>query len=295
MKLIRTRDSRCFWVKPFAHDLSSKEAWENADEFVAAPFGGGKRRKGTWEDMCEVYDRAQGIPYIPTEDELQLIAEADQREHFARCGVPPLLCDCTFDNYDAHEQWQQTALDICRDFCRRDPVTGFLALVGPPGTGKDHLAVAIMRQINHPRSVYVTQADLMAEVHDGYGESGIERVIERVRNASVLVLSEVGSHGESIARDTHEVLYRILGHRYENFLPTVLTSNLRISGGNKAGEVTLRDFLGDRIASRISQALFAAQTLYGPDYRKTNQGRSNYLEFAQRALTLQQYLTPKAS
>lgn len=257
-----------------------RERWESAALTMPALVGGSQRRKADWEVYASVYDRLDGncVPYEPSPEEKMVLRECAVRKRLAAAGVPPALQDCSFSNFDHGQEFQAKALKTSKDYVEGDVVAGFCALVGTPGTGKDHLSVSIARAFGEG-ALFITFDELLARIHAGYADNSADAVIERYRTCSLLVLSEVGQHGESLARDAHEILYRMLGYRYDHFLPTVLTSNLR-ARPDETKETTLRDFLGDRIASRVSHALVASAQMYGPDYRSTPEGRRRYQEMA---------------
>ena len=70
--------------------------------------------------------------------------ECEVESKLKKAGVPPLFLRATFDSFECgdSEELRRNA-DICRRFSLKP--SGFLLLLGPPGTGKTHLGVSILR------------------------------------------------------------------------------------------------------------------------------------------------------
>lgn len=112
---------------------------------------------------------------------------------------------------------------------------GWLLMVGPYGTGKSHLAMAIgNRQLDLGSSVYfATVPDLLSDLKatfDGGGETYTKR-FERIRNVGLLILDDFGT--EKPSDWNQEKMFQIVNHRYQRRMPTVITTNVdlrRIDG-----------------------------------------------------------------
>ena len=107
--------------------------------------------------------------------------------------------------------------------------------------------------------VLTTEAELMARVRLGW--SGDKDPLLQLSQADVLVLDDMGTEG------THEkvveAIERLIVFRYENELPTFITSNLaweRVSGGKAP-------IYGARVASRLKQMVTKIHVLAGIDWR----------------------------
>ncbi len=81
--------------------------------------------------------------------------------------------------------------------------------------------------------------------------------MDRYRHAGVLLLDDLGTAKGS--EWVEEVTYRLVTHRYDAMRPTIHVTNL--------GPDELRDVLGDRIASRLSETCTRV-VLSGPDRRR---------------------------
>ena len=106
---------------------------------------------------------------------------------------------------------------------------GWLFLHGSCGVGKTHLAVAIAFHAMERQKLSVLFAvvpdlldHLRATFDPGSGVAYDDR-FNAIRNAQLLVLDDLGT--ENTTPWAREKLYQIFNHRYNERLPTVITSN----------------------------------------------------------------------
>lgn len=139
-----------------------------------------------------------------------------------------------------------------------------LYLSGDVGTGKTHLAVAVMNELIRKRrvpSLFVTVPELLDNLRGAYMVPGrdLDEWMEAVKNADLLVLDDLGS--EKPTDWVRERIFVIVNHRYREALPTIFTSNI--------GPKDLGAKLGERTASRIIAMCEEGIDIEGDDYRKT--------------------------
>ena len=182
----------------------------------------------------------------------KLLAAENRKLHAA--GVPSNLLHATLDNWLPGDPTEESHLASVREFakCKR----GSLLLLGTVGTGKTHLAVGVMRAFKRP--LIFKQNTLLRALRATYHDREAENPIPACQDADLLVLDEMGV--TSGGRDEYPALHEILDHRYGEYLPTVITSNL--------GTQELRDMLGERLMDRIAQAAFKVLTFGGPSHRR---------------------------
>lgn len=171
---------------------------------------------------------------------------------FATSGVPKRLLGATFDGYTAAADNQAEAKRLVSSYAK-DAVSNVeagngLILLGATGTGKTHLCVATIRQMtvrHHIASRYITAPSLMSQVkasYSGVGPTEYEIVNDLV-SVPFLVIDEIGV-GSGSNNETN-VLFAVLGQRYDACLPTMLISNLEPAEFRKA--------LGDRTVDRLRE------------------------------------------
>ncbi len=138
-----------------------------------------------------------------------------------------------------------------------------LYFCGGVGTGKTHLAVAVLNELIRRRrvpSLFVTVPELLDNLRETYNKPGrnLDEWMDAVQNADFLVLDDLGS--ERPTEWVRERIFVIVNHRYREALSTVFTSNI--------GPKDLAEQLGERTASRII-AMCTWVALEGDDYRET--------------------------
>lgn len=150
---------------------------------------------------------------------------------------------------------------------RLEPLTDSLYLTGPRGTGKTHMAAAIIREIvldktpSHSLSglQWTSAPDLLLEIRatfrDG-SERSEKEIIEQYSNCKLLVLDDLGA--EKTSGWSLQTLYTIIDRRYREERQTIITSNLSLD--------ELAAQVDDRIASRLSE-LCRVVVLTGRDRR----------------------------
>ena len=168
----------------------------------------------------------------------------------------------SFDDFDNSLDGVDEAFAESLDFVEGQSTKPWLFLHGGVGTGKTHLAVAIaLNQIErYPnRSVlFLVVPDLLDHLRATFDPSkGIDydERFEEIRRADLLVLDDLGT--ENTTPWAREKLFQIVNHRYNERIPTVVTSNHDVHA------------IEDRIRSRLlDQRLTTAVWMDADDYRR---------------------------
>lgn len=136
-----------------------------------------------------------------------------------------------------------------------------LMLLGPTGTGKTWQSFGAMRglAVTGTSGIWkaTTSADLYAALRPRHGVDS-EAEFRSYRDARLLLLDDLGAE-RTPTEFVEEINYRLINHRYERKLPTIITSN--------AGAKELAQRLGDRVASRLREMCTVA-VLDGVDRRR---------------------------
>ena len=106
---------------------------------------------------------------------------------------------------------------------------GWLLFIGGHGSGKTHLAAAIVHELRHQGqgALFASVADLLDHLRSTFDvQSGttLSRLFPEIRNTPLLVLDGLGH--ESSTNWGQEKIFQILDHRHMHKLPTIITSAL---------------------------------------------------------------------
>jgi DNA replication protein DnaC len=167
-------------------------------------------------------------------------------------GITRRFGDCEFENYLELNPEASRNLAACRRYADNWPdvldAGKSLVLTGSCGTGKNHLAVSLAKNIirNHLASVELTDVMRLTRAvkstwrHNA--DTTEESVLDHYASLDLLIIDEVGVQFGSPAEMT--ILHEVINARYESVLPTILISNLPPE--------QLKEFISDRIFDRVT-------------------------------------------
>ncbi len=169
-----------------------------------------------------------------------------------RAGIARRFEDCEFDNYQTVNQDAAKNLSACQGYVDNwercfDAGLGLL-MVGKCGTGKNHLAVAMTKNLirNHLARVEITDVmRVMRAVKSTWrhnSETTEDSVLDHFASLDLLIIDEVGVQFGSASELA--ILQEMVNVRYESVLPTILISNLTFE--------QLKDSIGERIVDRVT-------------------------------------------
>jgi DNA replication protein DnaC len=198
-------------------------------------------------------------------------------DRLASANIPKRYLHCTFANFSAYNPSLERALEQARRVPDRFPAANNLReqgrgllLEGPPGVGKTHLAVAVLKQVMNTsgaRGLFYDTRDLLRVIRSTYDPSIRTTELEILRpvmTADLLVLDDLGA--EKTSEWVEETMNLIVNTRYNERRLTIFTSNyLDIPDDSDPNSLLFR--IGFRMRSRLHEMCEFIQ-MDGADYRE---------------------------
>lgn len=192
-------------------------------------------------------------------------ADADQRRGdalIARARVPGEYGDARFDTFErrtGNETAFALAASWSRDLRRGAPARRGLLFQGPPGSGKTHLSVAILREFvfgTFSSALFLNVPEWLNAMKDAF-QTGDGTPPPSPRGYRLVVLDDLGA--ERATPWSTDQLYSIVNHRESNGLPTVASTNL--------SDAELEARLGRATMSRLGKLCQRVPVEPGIDWR----------------------------
>lgn len=187
-------------------------------------------------------------------------------------AVPSNFRHRTFDDYLTEEDGASLALRVARgyatDFAHHRREGNNLVLIGSTGTGKTHLACAILQSVlaRGYTGLYLKAMDVVRRVRETWrsgAEHSASTVLAALTRADLLVIDEIGAqHGTG---GEQLIVSEVLEGRYDACAPTVILGNEDMRG--------VRGCIGERAFDRLREK-GRVVTLNWSSYRAKAQGWS---------------------
>ncbi|MFQ5645511.1 MAG: ATP-binding protein [bacterium] len=193
--------------------------------------------------------------------------------------IPGRFSHCRMDTFNVYTEHRgnkvinpslSVAFEHCRKFIEKYPdVKRGFCFMGPPGVGKTHLAVAVLKELVAQKGAAILFYDFqellfgLRASFDEDSELSQQQVFSPVLEAEVLLLDDLGA--SRVTGWRRDMLGYVITARYNSRKTTFFTTS-RLD--NPAGaEDSLEDRIGARHRSRISEMCVVCH-LEGKDFRK---------------------------
>ena len=196
----------------------------------------------------------------------QCIVGGLARARRVRARVPARYHGKSLRSFEPVNGSTEEAHFACRNFVECWPDSLYmgkqgLMLIGAPGVGKTHLAVAALYGIidKGADGQFVSALRLFRRLQSSYQGGGEENewsILKPLLRADLLVLDDVGAR--RVTEWSHDVLTELVSERYDEEKATILTTNY--TGEELAARI------GVRLMSRLAEVCTRV-AINAPDYR----------------------------
>lgn len=206
------------------------------------------RTGGRWSGCPKCREESEQAERDERERRDAEVQAARHRGLIEGAAIPSRFVGRTFDTFVADTAEKRHAVTAAREYAEqfdeRSRRGQGLILAGKPGTGKSHLAAAIL-QATLPRQVrYVTCMDVIRAVRSTWrreSERSETQVLRMLHDLDLLVIDEIGVQYGTDGEQT--ILFDVLDGRYRDMKPTILITNQ-----DRAG---FTQFVGERTFDRL--------------------------------------------
>lgn len=238
-------------------------------------------------EECEYEDRIKRHEEVCDEDRQKEI-----NRNTEKMEIPLRYKDKDFDNYEAKTEKQKSALFVIRAFVENfetmEKKGCGLVLIGKPGTGKTHLAIAAGKYVIQNKyqthyykdvcrikgeqreiiyqshcadtALYSSFPEIMRRIKNSWDKSSEEsegRILGSLEKLSLLIIDEIGVQFGSETEKNY--LFEIINGRYELMKPTIIVSNLNLKD--------LATYMGQRVIDRLTEGGGAIVSFDWESYR----------------------------
>lgn len=152
-----------------------------------------------------------------------------------KSGLKDIIKDYTFDKFYADEPWQKTIKEAAQEYAKNPE--GWYFIGGQSGCGKTHVCTAICRELllEGKAVVYMLWRDDISKIKAVANEPERDELINKFKKAEVLYIDDLFKTGKATdgakQRPTPadiNAAFEIINHRYNEKLPTIISSECTI-------------------------------------------------------------------
>lgn len=152
----------------------------------------------------------------------RLLGRSGIKRRFQQRTFPNFRCDTT-----GRKKNYQIAKEYADNFAYHKARGDGLYIEGTNGTGKTHLAAAIALQLINEGIPVVckTSSDLLGDIKRSFSLEGTkeQEMLDAYKKVDLLIIDDLGK--EQCSDWSMSTLYTILNDRYEDMMPTIVTTN----------------------------------------------------------------------
>ena len=185
-------------------------------------------------------------------------------------GLSRLVDKYKFSNFRADDKWQKVIKQSAKQYSNNP--TGWFYIGGQPGCGKTHICTAIVNELikNGRSAKYMLWQDDIATLK-GFANDidNLDKMLNQFKRADFLYIDDFfkARQGESVTTASVNMTFRIINHRYNENLCTIISSELSI-----ADIINIDEALGSRITEMCGNRAYFISRDTSKNYRFRKQG-----------------------